>query len=179
MSHAKGRLCCGFCGASRVALRVATNLLFSVTDSDRLPPHPADSYGSKTVSNSQDTAEDIYSFLQLFYEKFPKFKDVDFHVSGGEASGFALFSFRRTTLLTPRLASPVYRIVRRHLPAQHRLGHPQAQQVQADSFEYLDPAQVGPDRERPHRRLHPVRVGAGLVVQPTRDAGREPVRTDL
>jgi hypothetical protein len=41
------------------------------------------SYGSKTVSNSQDTAEDVYSFLQLFYEKFPKFKDVDFHISGG------------------------------------------------------------------------------------------------
>lgn len=179
MSYTKGRLCSGFCGASRVALRVATNLLFSVTDSDRLPPHRADSYGSKTVSNSQDTAEDIYSFLQLFYEKFPKFKDVDFHVSGGEPSGFALFSFRRTTLLTPRLAPPSLRIVRRHLPAQHRLGYPQAQQVQADPFEYLDPAQVGPDRERPHRRLHPVRVGAGLVVQPTRDAGREPLRADL
>ncbi|BGP54355.1 hypothetical protein JCM8202_000788 [Rhodotorula sphaerocarpa] len=45
------------------------------------------SYGSKTVSNSQDTAEDIYSFLQLFYEKFPKFKDVDFHVSGESYAG--------------------------------------------------------------------------------------------
>lgn len=68
-----------------------------MTDSDRISPlGPADSYGSKTVSNSQDTAEDIYSFLQLFYEKFPKFKDVDFHVSGGEPRDFALSPTRRS-----------------------------------------------------------------------------------
>ncbi|GAA5884563.1 hypothetical protein JCM6882_005300 [Rhodosporidiobolus microsporus] len=45
------------------------------------------SYGSKTVSNSQDTAEDIYAFFQLFYEKFPKFKDVELHISGESYAG--------------------------------------------------------------------------------------------
>ncbi|GAA6019418.1 hypothetical protein JCM10207_001379 [Rhodosporidiobolus poonsookiae] len=45
------------------------------------------SYGSKTVSNSQDTAEDIYAFFQLFYEKFPKFKDVPLHISGESYAG--------------------------------------------------------------------------------------------
>ncbi|GJN87394.1 hypothetical protein Rhopal_000343-T1 [Rhodotorula paludigena] len=40
------------------------------------------SYGSKTVSNSQDTAEDVYAFLQLFLEKFPKFQKGEFHLAG-------------------------------------------------------------------------------------------------
>ncbi|GAA5868650.1 hypothetical protein JCM8547_003768 [Rhodosporidiobolus lusitaniae] len=45
------------------------------------------SYGNKAVSNSQDTAEDIYAFFQLFYEKFPKFKSVDLHVAGESYAG--------------------------------------------------------------------------------------------
>ncbi|GAA5967193.1 hypothetical protein JCM11641_000473 [Rhodosporidiobolus odoratus] len=45
------------------------------------------SYGSKSVSSSQETAEDIYAFFQLFYEKFPKFKDVPLHVSGESYAG--------------------------------------------------------------------------------------------
>ncbi|PRQ73141.1 Alpha/Beta hydrolase fold [Rhodotorula toruloides] len=57
------------------------------------------SYGGKTVSNSQDTAEDIYSFLQLFYEKFPKFRDVDFHISGESYAGTYL----------PNIASVIHR----------------------------------------------------------------------
>ncbi|GAA5978794.1 hypothetical protein JCM5350_004824 [Sporobolomyces pararoseus] len=45
------------------------------------------SYGSKTVSNSHDTAVDVYAFFQLFYEKFPKFKDVPLHVAGESYGG--------------------------------------------------------------------------------------------
>ncbi|GAA5905554.1 S10 family peptidase [Sporobolomyces salmoneus] len=45
------------------------------------------SYGGKTVSNSQDTALDIYAFFQLFYEKFPKFKEVPFHIAGESYAG--------------------------------------------------------------------------------------------
>ncbi|SCZ93705.1 BZ3500_MvSof-1268-A1-R1_Chr6-3g08833 [Microbotryum saponariae] len=45
------------------------------------------SKGSKTVANSQDTAKDVYAFLQLFYEKFPKFSKNDFHVTGESYAG--------------------------------------------------------------------------------------------
>ncbi|GAA5938571.1 S10 family peptidase [Sporobolomyces koalae] len=45
------------------------------------------SYGGKAVSNSHDTAVDIYAFFQLFYEKFPKFKSNAFHISGESYAG--------------------------------------------------------------------------------------------
>ncbi|GAA5868400.1 hypothetical protein JCM1840_006979 [Sporobolomyces johnsonii] len=45
------------------------------------------SYGGKSVATSQETAEDVYAFFQLFYEKFPKFKDVPFHISGESYAG--------------------------------------------------------------------------------------------
>ncbi|GAA5869162.1 hypothetical protein JCM16303_000378 [Sporobolomyces ruberrimus] len=45
------------------------------------------SYGNKTVSNSHETALDVYAFFQLFYEKFPKFKDVPFHLAGESYAG--------------------------------------------------------------------------------------------
>lgn len=45
------------------------------------------SYGGKSVSNSQDTAQDIYAFMQLFYHKFPKFAKSDFAVTGESYAG--------------------------------------------------------------------------------------------
>ena len=45
------------------------------------------SYGGKSVSNSQDAAEDVYAFLQLFYTKFPKFLQNEFHVAGESYAG--------------------------------------------------------------------------------------------
>ena len=45
------------------------------------------SYGSKSVANSQDSAEDVYAFLQLFYTKFPKFLQNDFHIAGESYAG--------------------------------------------------------------------------------------------
>jgi cathepsin A (carboxypeptidase C) len=52
-----------------------------------MPVQVGYSYGNKAVSNSQDTAEDIYAFFQLFYEKFPKFKRVPLHVAGESYAG--------------------------------------------------------------------------------------------
>ncbi|BGP38602.1 hypothetical protein JCM10449v2_002537 [Rhodotorula kratochvilovae] len=57
------------------------------------------SYGSKTVSNSQDTAEDIYAFLQLFYQKFPKFQHGDLQISGESYAGTYL----------PNIASTIHK----------------------------------------------------------------------
>ncbi|KDE04494.1 hypothetical protein MVLG_05060 [Microbotryum lychnidis-dioicae p1A1 Lamole] len=45
------------------------------------------SKGSKAVATSQDTAKDVYAFLQLFYEKFPKFSKNDLYVAGESYAG--------------------------------------------------------------------------------------------
>lgn len=45
------------------------------------------SYGGKSVNSSPETAEDLYAFMQLFYNKFPKFAKNDFHVSGESYAG--------------------------------------------------------------------------------------------
>ncbi|GAA5857748.1 hypothetical protein JCM5353_001473 [Sporobolomyces roseus] len=58
------------------------------------------SYGGKAVSNSHDTALDIYAFFQLFYEKFPKFQKVPFHVSGESYAGTYL----------PNIASVIHQL---------------------------------------------------------------------
>ncbi|KAI9592647.1 Alpha/Beta hydrolase protein [Syncephalis fuscata] len=44
------------------------------------------SYGNG-VSTSDDAAKDVYAFLQLFYEAFPKFHKNDFHVFGESYGG--------------------------------------------------------------------------------------------
>ncbi|SCV67745.1 BQ2448_5356 [Microbotryum intermedium] len=45
------------------------------------------SKGTKTINNSQETAKDIYAFLQLFYQKFQKFIKNDFHLTGESYAG--------------------------------------------------------------------------------------------
>ncbi|KAM0788352.1 hypothetical protein ACM66B_001493 [Microbotryomycetes sp. NB124-2] len=45
------------------------------------------SYGGKSVNSSPETAEDLYAFLQLFYNKFPKFAKNDLHVTGESYAG--------------------------------------------------------------------------------------------
>lgn len=53
----------------------AANIIF--IDS---PTQVGFSYGSRSVSNSQDTARDLYAFLQLFYIRFSEFADNDLHL---------------------------------------------------------------------------------------------------
>ncbi|KAI5475030.1 threonyl-trna synthetase [Pseudohyphozyma bogoriensis] len=45
------------------------------------------SWGGKSINNSPDSAKDVYAFMQLFYEKFPKWINNDFHVSGESYAG--------------------------------------------------------------------------------------------
>ncbi|KAF7724968.1 hypothetical protein EC973_000549 [Apophysomyces ossiformis] len=45
------------------------------------------SYGSGGAGNSVAAAEDVYAFLQLFFEKFPQYSSLDFHVSGESYAG--------------------------------------------------------------------------------------------
>lgn len=40
------------------------------------------SYGSGGASNTDAAAKDVYAFLQLFFKEFPKYADLDFHISG-------------------------------------------------------------------------------------------------
>ncbi|KAG2236692.1 Alpha/Beta hydrolase protein [Thamnidium elegans] len=45
------------------------------------------SYGSGGASNTDAAAKDVYAFLQLFFKEFPKYADLDFHVSGESYAG--------------------------------------------------------------------------------------------
>lgn len=45
------------------------------------------SYGGKTVNSSPESAKDVYAFMQLFYAKFPKFAELDFHVAAESYGG--------------------------------------------------------------------------------------------
>lgn len=57
------------------------------------------SYGAKAVASSQDTAEDVYAFLQLFLRKFPKFQAGDLVISGESYAGTYL----------PNIASTIHK----------------------------------------------------------------------
>ncbi|KAE8234884.1 hypothetical protein CF326_g51 [Tilletia indica] len=41
----------------------------------------------RTVNNSQDSAADVYAFLQLFFQKFPELGKKDFHVAAESYGG--------------------------------------------------------------------------------------------
>lgn len=49
------------------------------------------SYGSGGASNTDAAAKDVYAFLQLFFKEFPKYADLDFHVSGESYAVSILF----------------------------------------------------------------------------------------
>jgi cathepsin A (carboxypeptidase C) len=40
------------------------------------------SYGSDGASNTNAAAKDVYAFLQLFFQEFPEYSKLDFHVAG-------------------------------------------------------------------------------------------------
>lgn len=57
------------------------------------------SYGSGGASNTDAAAKDVYAFLQLFFKEFPKYSDLDFHISGESYAVsffFFLFNIRNT-----------------------------------------------------------------------------------
>ncbi|ODV71319.1 S10 family peptidase CYBJADRAFT_169538 [Cyberlindnera jadinii NRRL Y-1542] len=45
------------------------------------------SYGEEEVTNSYAAAKDVFVFLELFFQKFPKFASNDFHVAGESYAG--------------------------------------------------------------------------------------------
>ncbi|KAI9281950.1 Alpha/Beta hydrolase protein [Sporodiniella umbellata] len=45
------------------------------------------SYGKNGASNTNAAAKDVYAFLQLFFQQFPQYADLDFHVSGESYAG--------------------------------------------------------------------------------------------
>ncbi|KAI9490418.1 Alpha/Beta hydrolase protein [Zychaea mexicana] len=45
------------------------------------------SYGSGNVSDSVTAAQDVYAFLQLFFERFPEYNGLDFHIAGESYAG--------------------------------------------------------------------------------------------
>ncbi|KAI8577099.1 hypothetical protein K450DRAFT_253641 [Umbelopsis ramanniana AG] len=45
------------------------------------------SYGSDGASNTNAAAKDVYAFLQLFFQEFPEYADLDFHVAGESYAG--------------------------------------------------------------------------------------------
>ncbi|CAG8609726.1 3073_t:CDS:2, partial [Dentiscutata heterogama] len=54
------------------------------------PTYTGYSYGdnaSDDVSNTLVAALDVYAFLQIFFQEFPKYTDLDFHIAGESYSG--------------------------------------------------------------------------------------------
>ncbi|KAI7864879.1 Alpha/Beta hydrolase protein [Spinellus fusiger] len=45
------------------------------------------SYGSASVSNTEDAAKDVNAFLQLFIREFTQYSELDFHISGESYAG--------------------------------------------------------------------------------------------
>lgn len=45
------------------------------------------SYGDEKITSTRAAAQDVYIFLELFYEAFPQFKQIDFHIAGESYAG--------------------------------------------------------------------------------------------
>jgi cathepsin A (carboxypeptidase C) len=48
------------------------------------------SYGSDGASNTNAAAKDVYAFLQLFFQEFPEYAELDFHVAGESCMSIVL-----------------------------------------------------------------------------------------
>ncbi|AOW03211.1 Alpha/Beta hydrolase protein [Yarrowia lipolytica] len=45
------------------------------------------SHSPNRIKNSRDGAKDVNTFLNLFFDKFPQYKDLDFHIAGESYAG--------------------------------------------------------------------------------------------
>lgn len=56
------------------------------------------SYSSSSVSNTIAAGKDVYAFLQLFFENFPEYKELDFHIAGESYAGHYIPVFAKEIL---------------------------------------------------------------------------------
>lgn len=51
------------------------------------PVNTGYSYSSNTVSDTVTAGKDVYAFLSLFFEQFPEYNSLDFHIAGESYAG--------------------------------------------------------------------------------------------
>ncbi|KAJ6631182.1 serine carboxypeptidase [Mycena sp. CBHHK59/15] len=66
-----------------------------------------------SVKNSADAAKDVYSFLQLFFEQFPEYSKLPFHVAGESYGGESSYRCSDTSnsclgIYAPNIASVIW-----------------------------------------------------------------------
>lgn len=59
------------------------------------------SYSSSSVSNTIAAGEDVYAFLELFFQQFPEYKELDFHIAGESYAGHYIPVFATEILSHP------------------------------------------------------------------------------
>lgn len=59
------------------------------------------SYGNDTVDTTEKAAKDFYVFLELFFRKFPEFKNNKFHISGESYAGHYIPAFAAEIISHP------------------------------------------------------------------------------
>ena len=104
------------------------------------------SYGGKAVSNSHDTALDIYAFFQVSSTFLTRdaacLRLTTFHPLTSAA-------LLRKVPQVPESSFPrLWRVLRRYLPPQHRFSDPPTQSEEAHSLGNHDSPRIRPDRKR-------------------------------
>lgn len=59
------------------------------------------SYSSESVSDTKAAAVDVLAFLELFFTKFPEYKNLDFHIAGESYGGHYIPTISKTILDAP------------------------------------------------------------------------------
>lgn len=59
------------------------------------------SYSSSSVSNTVAAGKDVYAFLQLFFQQFPEYSQLPFHISGESYAGHYIPQFASEILEHP------------------------------------------------------------------------------